>query len=110
MFARSGHISGRPNTRIVLVSGTAAGRLYLDRQVNTILIVDLTLLPEFHRQGIGRAVVSELQSGAAAAEKSLTGHVRALESRPSFLAAHGIPSRRGRRAVSQTLVGQPSVY
>ncbi len=60
---------------IILAAGCPAGRLYLDRQEDTILIVDLTLLPEFHRQGIGRVVISELQSEATAAGKSLSGHV-----------------------------------
>lgn len=60
----------------IVVAGEAlAGRLCSDRQESQILIVDLTLLPEFQGRGIGRALVSELQSEAAASGKILTGHV-----------------------------------
>jgi GNAT superfamily N-acetyltransferase len=60
---------------IILAAGVPAGRLYVDRQASQILIVDLTLLPEFHRRGIGRVLVSVLQSEAASLGKLLTGHV-----------------------------------
>jgi GNAT superfamily N-acetyltransferase len=60
---------------IVLADGASAGRLYVDRQDSCILIVDITVLPEFHRRGIGRALVSELQSEAVSSGRVLTGHV-----------------------------------
>jgi GNAT superfamily N-acetyltransferase len=63
------------NHSIVMTGEARAGRLYADRQESQILIVDLTLLPEFRGQGIGRALVSDLQSEAASLEKVLTGHV-----------------------------------
>jgi len=60
---------------IVLVAGAPAGRFYVDRQDTQVLIVDLTLLPEFHRRGIGSALVSTLQREAGSSGKSITGHV-----------------------------------
>jgi ribosomal protein S18 acetylase RimI-like enzyme len=60
---------------IVSVEGVPAGRFYVDRQEGQILIVDLTLLPRFHRQGIGQALVSNLQREAASSGKAVTGHV-----------------------------------
>ncbi len=60
---------------VVLADGAPAGRLYVDRQDSQILIVDITLLPDFHRRGIGRVLVSELQSEAASLGKGLSGHV-----------------------------------
>jgi GNAT superfamily N-acetyltransferase len=60
---------------IVVIESALAGRLYLDRQASQILIVDLTLLPEFQGRGIGRSLVSSLQEEAASLGKTLTGHV-----------------------------------
>lgn len=60
---------------IVAIEGEPAGRLYVDRQASQILIVDLTLLPEFQGRGIGRSLVSALQHEAASSGKTLTGSV-----------------------------------
>ena len=60
---------------IVMSGETSAGRFYVDRQASQILIVDFTLLPEFHQRGIGRVVISELQAEAASSGKTITGHV-----------------------------------
>jgi GNAT superfamily N-acetyltransferase len=74
---RSHYLSFYPKAdhSIVLADSTPAGRIYVDRQDSRILIVDITLLPEFHRRGIGRVLVSQLQSEAASLGKGLTGHV-----------------------------------
>jgi len=37
-----------------------AGRLYLHRQPKSLLIVDIALLPEWRRRGIGTAVIEEI--------------------------------------------------
>lgn len=74
---RSHYLSFYPKAdhSIVLAGSTPAGRIYVDRQDSQILIVDITLLPEFHRRGIGRVLVSQLQSEASLLGKGLTGHV-----------------------------------
>ena len=60
---------------VVLVSGQPAGRLYVDRAAEEIRIVDIALLPEFCRRGIGTTLLRGLQSEAAAAGKPLRIHV-----------------------------------
>ena len=83
---RSHYLSFYPQAdhSIVLADGVPAGRLYVDRQDAQILIVDITLLPEFHRRGIGRALVSELQLEAASSGRVLTGHVEKLNPAAAF--------------------------
>jgi GNAT superfamily N-acetyltransferase len=65
----------RAEHSIILCDDARAGRIYVDRQESQILIVDLTLLPEFHRRGIGHELIGALQSEAAPAGKALSGHV-----------------------------------
>lgn len=60
---------------IITMEAEPAGRLYVNRQASQILIVDLTLLPEFQGRGIGRGLVSALQHEAASSGKTLTGSV-----------------------------------
>ena len=60
---------------IVMSSGAPIGRLLVDRQDSQVLIVDLTLLPEFHGRGIGTGLVSELQKEASALGQAIIGHV-----------------------------------
>src|SRR6266849_7104972 len=38
-------------------AGVPAGRIYIDRQTNTLLVVDVALLPEWRRRGIGTALM-----------------------------------------------------
>jgi len=56
-------------------AGTAAGRLYLARWKSEHRIVDIALLPEFRRGGLGTALLSDLLDEAAAAGKAVTIHV-----------------------------------
>jgi ribosomal protein S18 acetylase RimI-like enzyme len=42
---------------IIEANGVPMGRLYLDRQAKTLLIVDLALLPEWRNRGIGTALI-----------------------------------------------------
>ena len=60
---------------IVMKGEAAVGRLCVDRQAAQILIVDLALLPAYQRQGIGRALVSDLQRQARADGIAISGHV-----------------------------------
>ena len=76
--AQSAHYrSAFPNAQdsLVLASGTPAGRIYLDRQEATIHILDFALLPEYRHRGIGRSIISGLQSEAKSVGKILSGHV-----------------------------------
>jgi ribosomal protein S18 acetylase RimI-like enzyme len=56
-------------------SGSAVGRLYLDQWADQIRLIDIALLPEARGQGLGEAILRDLQDAAAAACKPLTIHV-----------------------------------
>jgi GNAT superfamily N-acetyltransferase len=60
---------------IVEVHGVPAGRLYVDRCSKEIRIIDIALLPEHRRAGIGTSLLRALQDEARAAGKTLTIHV-----------------------------------
>jgi ribosomal protein S18 acetylase RimI-like enzyme len=60
---------------IIEMPGVSAGRLYVDRCKNEIRIVDIALLPEYRRAGIGTKLLRELQDEARLAGKTLTIHV-----------------------------------
>jgi ribosomal protein S18 acetylase RimI-like enzyme len=52
--------------------GVPAGRLYIDRQVKTLLVVDISLLPDWRRRGIGTALLQAVIAEARATGKSVT--------------------------------------
>jgi ribosomal protein S18 acetylase RimI-like enzyme len=60
---------------VIEQAGTAIGRLYLARWKAEHRIVDIALLPEFRRGGLGTALLSDLLDEAAAAGKAVTIHV-----------------------------------
>ncbi|HEX4961743.1 MAG TPA: GNAT family N-acetyltransferase [Thermoanaerobaculia bacterium] len=60
---------------VILVDGAAAGRLYVHRRNREIRLVDITLLPEFRRTGIGTSLLKELLAEGEAAGKPVTIHV-----------------------------------
>jgi GNAT superfamily N-acetyltransferase len=83
---------------VVMVEGEPAGRLYVDRGEEEILLVDVALLPGFRGRGIGSAVLRQVIAEADAAGKVLSIHVekanraRVLYVRHGFaeVADHGI--------------------
>ncbi len=60
---------------IIELQGVPAGRLYVVRSEKEILIIDIALLPEHRRAGIGTKLLRELQDEAHTAGKVLTIHV-----------------------------------
>jgi GNAT superfamily N-acetyltransferase len=60
---------------IIEVQGVPAGRLYVDRWEKEIRIMDIALLPEHRRAGIGTKLLGELQDEARTVGKALTIHV-----------------------------------
>ena len=60
---------------IIEVQGVPVGRLYVDRCKKEIRIIDIALLPEHRRAGIGTKLLRELQSEARLAGKALNIHV-----------------------------------
>jgi len=60
---------------IIEVQGVPAGRLYVDRCKTEIRIIDIALLPEHRRTGIGTKLLRELQEEARTSGKVITIHV-----------------------------------
>ena len=59
-------------------AGRPAGRLYVARWPREIRLIDVALLPEFRRQGLGGAILRDLQAEAGRAGKPVTIHVERL--------------------------------
>jgi ribosomal protein S18 acetylase RimI-like enzyme len=53
-------------------NGVPMGRLYLERRATTLLIIDIALLPEWRRRGLGTALLEWVGAQAHAAGKSVT--------------------------------------
>lgn len=64
-----------PDFQIIEVDGTPAGRFYLDRGPEEIRLVDIALLPEYRRAGIGAALIRGLLAEATKAGLPVTLHV-----------------------------------
>jgi ribosomal protein S18 acetylase RimI-like enzyme len=60
---------------VIEVQGEPAGRLYVQRGPDEILIVDIALLPAFRGLGVGTLLVRGLMEEAAAAAARLAIHV-----------------------------------
>lgn len=60
---------------VVVVDGEPAGRLYVARWPDEIRIVDITLLPDHRRRGIGSALLGALLAEGAASSRPVTIHV-----------------------------------
>lgn len=60
---------------IILLKGEPAGRLYVQRKKDDIRIVDISLLPEFRRQGTGAKIIKSLINEADQKKLPLSLHV-----------------------------------
>ncbi|HEX9024699.1 MAG TPA: GNAT family N-acetyltransferase [Geobacteraceae bacterium] len=60
---------------IVLIDGVPAGRLYVERKVDRMLVIDIALLPEFRGQGIGGRIMRELADEADVKGPTMSLHV-----------------------------------
>jgi GNAT superfamily N-acetyltransferase len=60
---------------VIEVQGVPAGRLYVHRCKKEIRIIDIALMPEHRRAGIGTKLLRELQDEARMEGKALTIHV-----------------------------------
>ncbi|HLX10347.1 MAG TPA: GNAT family N-acetyltransferase [Thermoanaerobaculia bacterium] len=63
---------------VILVDAAPAGRLYLDRDAERLLIIDIALLPEHRGSGIGGGILRRLLAEAAAAAKPVHIHVERM--------------------------------
>ncbi len=60
---------------IILFDSEPAGRLYVDRRPGEIRIIDIALLPEFRRRGIGSQIMQDLTAEADRNRLPLNLHV-----------------------------------
>lgn len=86
----------RAHHDIILLDQTPAGRIYLDRSGDVCHILDVTVLPEYRRQGIGSLLLRQILDEAQNAGKAVTIYVETLN--PSL----GLFERLGFRQASQT--------
>ncbi|MBV9241180.1 MAG: GNAT family N-acetyltransferase [Acidobacteria bacterium] len=56
---------------IVLFDGEPAGRIYLDRSVTEISILDMAVIPQFRRRGIATTLVKRLQDEGQISQRSI---------------------------------------
>lgn len=57
---------------IIRVNGTPAGRIYLDRSGHAFHILDITILPQHRKLGVGSRVLRQIMEAAADAGKPVT--------------------------------------
>jgi ribosomal protein S18 acetylase RimI-like enzyme len=60
---------------IICINGMPAGRLYVDRGNKQILIIDISLLPDFKGQGVGGRILRDLVDEADAKGLVMSLHV-----------------------------------
>jgi ribosomal protein S18 acetylase RimI-like enzyme len=60
---------------LVLVDGERAGRLYVERRPDELLIIDIALLPEQRRRGLGTSLLGDVLAEADATGRRATIHV-----------------------------------
>ena len=61
--------------QIVVAGGYDIGRVYVDRTRNEIRLLEITILPEYRRQGIGEKLVRALMDEAASSDRKVALHV-----------------------------------
>jgi GNAT superfamily N-acetyltransferase len=83
-FTRMQHLAQRTDYRrtypsaiyaIVLLDESPAGRLYFYRTDEEIHVLDIALLPEFRNEGVGGAILNDLQREAVSSGRPLTIYV-----------------------------------
>lgn len=60
---------------IILLDGKPVGRLYIHRRPNEIRIMDIAILPEFRRRGIGTFFMNQVLEDAKSSSTTVTIHV-----------------------------------
>jgi ribosomal protein S18 acetylase RimI-like enzyme len=65
----------RASFDVILRGERPIGRLYVDRRDGEIRVIDIALLPEFRREGIGGALMRGILDEAAASGRKVTIHV-----------------------------------
>jgi GNAT superfamily N-acetyltransferase len=61
--------------KIILLGGKPVGRLYIHQKTNEIRVMDIALLPEFRRRGIGTFLMNQILEEAKSRQLPVTIHV-----------------------------------
>ena len=61
--------------QVILLEGQPVGRLYLQRRSDEIRVIDIALLPEFRRRGIGSSLMDQILDEAVKNNLPVTIHV-----------------------------------
>ena len=81
--------------QIIEIDQAPAGRIYVDRASNPILLLDIALLPQFQKAGIGTRLLKSLLEEASRAGRAVQLHVE------QFNRAMGLYRRLGFKEVGQ---------
>lgn len=79
---------------IILLDGTPAGRLYLERKADEFHIMDVTVLPQYRNQGAGGVVVRRLLDEAGPLGKPVTIFVETFNPSLRFFEKLGFQRER----------------
>lgn len=60
---------------LILLDGERIGRIYVDRRIEEIRLMDIALLPEFRNRGIGTKLIRDLMDEATRSQKFIGLHV-----------------------------------
>ncbi len=82
--------------QIVLLNGQAVGRLYVERRADEIRIIDMSLLPDYRRQGIGSGLFADIFAQGQQAGLPVRIHVE------HFNPALGLYRRLGFKKIGDT--------
>ena len=75
--------------RVIEVDGAPAGRFYVLRGGDEICLIDIALLPDYRRLGIGSALLARLLEEARERGLPVTLHVEVFNPARSLYARHG---------------------
>lgn len=93
---------------IVQRNGASAGRLILEPTNNSLLIMDIALLPEFRNQGIGTAILNDLMNKARQDNVPLVLRVEFFNPAIRLYDRFGFVKTREVNSVYQEMVWAPS--
>lgn len=74
---------------ILSETNEAVGRLYVDRTDDLIAVLDITILPEFRRNGFGSGVIGTLLDEARASERAVQVYVENFNPSQQFFTTRG---------------------
>ena len=95
--------------RIVVCSGSDAGRLYVERRGGQLHIIDIALLPAFRNRGIGTRLIGQLASEADAAGLDVRIHVESNNPAQRLYARLGFAFAGDGNGIYRLMIRRPQV-